>query len=477
MKLSVVHRAFLIAACALAVALLPARGLAAQPDKAAQAKARQRRMLERARQAWLERIERLHERERSRTKGVHEKGHEAIRRAFRPVVADANRSLVTILCDGQPALLGTVVDPDGLILTKASDLRGTVLCKPHGGKKRKTQVVGVSDPHDLAMLKIDSKGLKPIVWAEQPPVVGSLVATPGGGPDPVAIGVISVAPRPLTPRGFLGIGFQGDGDEARIGQVMPRSAAAKAGIKLGDLITRIDDKPVKSSQDVIKAISGHSPGDKLALHIRRGNDERTLNATLGSRRRLSPQRQRRLDLMNRLGGPLSDRRSDFASALQHDTVLLPSQCGGPLVDLDGKAVGINVARAGRVESYAIPAAAVRPLIVQLKAGKLAPGPKFLLDMKLKAIDHRLAHHGRVLRQARRDKADAERRIKLATAALAKAKAERAKIQPKPPQPKPPQPKPRKPAPPPRPDAPHPPKPPGDHTPPAKDPNPPAKSKP
>ena len=48
---------------------------------------------------------------------------------------------------------------------------------------------------------------------------------------------------------------------------------------------------------------------------------------------------------NTMGGPLSERRAGFPAALQHDTVLQPNQCGGPVVDLDGKTVGINIARA------------------------------------------------------------------------------------------------------------------------------------
>jgi serine protease Do len=42
------------------------------------------------------------------------------------------------------------------------------------------------------------------------------------------------------------------------------------------------------------------------------------------------------------------------------------------VDLDGKVVGINIARAGRTETYAVPAEAVRQLLPELMSGKLAP---------------------------------------------------------------------------------------------------------
>ena len=39
--------------------------------------------------------------------------------------------------------------------------------------------------------------------------------------------------------------------------------------------------------------------------------------------------------------------------MQHDSPLMPEQCGGPLVNLRGEVVGLNIARAGRTASYAL----------------------------------------------------------------------------------------------------------------------------
>jgi serine protease Do len=74
--------------------------------------------------------------------------------------------------------------------------------------------------------------------------------------------------------------------------------------------------------------------------------------------------------MEQAAGPVSRRRSGFPQVIQHDTVLHPAQCGGPLVDLDGKAVGINIARAGRVATYALPASLILAAMDDLKSGKL-----------------------------------------------------------------------------------------------------------
>jgi serine protease Do len=76
--------------------------------------------------------------------------------------------------------------------------------------------------------------------------------------------------------------------------------------------------------------------------------------------------------MNRMSGRMSQRRAGFPQALQHDTVLEPEMCGGPVVNLAGQAIGLNIARAGRVETYAVPADVVKTLIRELRSGKAVP---------------------------------------------------------------------------------------------------------
>jgi hypothetical protein len=53
-------------------------------------------------------------------------------------------------------------------------------------------------------------------------------------------------------------------------------------------------------------------------------------------------------------------------------VVDPKNCGGCVVDLDGRAVGVCIARVGRVETYVLPGEVVRPLIADLRAGKFPP---------------------------------------------------------------------------------------------------------
>ncbi|MEW2437699.1 trypsin-like peptidase domain-containing protein [Streptomyces caniferus] len=80
------------------------------------------------------------------------------------------------------------------------------------------------------------------------------------------------------------------GDGARVGEhsksgkppVAPDGPAAKAGIKAGDVITKVDGAPVHSGEELIVKIRSHRPGDTLALTLLRGGKDRSVRLSLGS---------------------------------------------------------------------------------------------------------------------------------------------------------------------------------------------------
>ena len=119
----------------------------------------------------------------------------------------------------------------------------------------------------------------------------------------------------------------------------------------------------------MRLIREHQPGATLNITILRGEEELVVPATL-----THPFGQflSRIAAQNHMGGELSLRRTGFTAVIQHDTVLRPRDCGGPLVNLDGQAIGINIARAGRTETYAIPAGLIVPLIVEMRDGRHPP---------------------------------------------------------------------------------------------------------
>lgn len=305
--------------------------------------------------------------------GEHIRNHTGVRMAFTSVVRVPRQSTVAVLSNGNRIALGTIVDANGLILTKASQLGESTECALVDGRKFEAKVIGTHKDSDLAMLKIDVQGLEVIQWQDgDSPIVGSFLATPGTTSIPHAIGVVSNAPREIpSPPGILGILLEEDERGPRIDQVLPDSAAEKAGLRVNDIVVSVNGKDVGKRDELIRTVQQYKAGDKLKLAILRGEERKEVPATLGDRMNLTEEGRRGI-FQNTLGGRLSKRRSGFPSAIQHDTVLKPEDCGGPIVNLDGKAIGINIARSGRVDSLALPFSVIKPIIEELKAGKHAP---------------------------------------------------------------------------------------------------------
>ncbi|MFE3164546.1 S1C family serine protease [Streptomyces sp. NPDC059224] len=59
--------------------------------------------------------------------------------------------------------------------------------------------------------------------------------------------------------------------------------ADKAGLKPGDVITKLDDSVIDSGPTLIGEIWTHKPGDKVQVTYKRGGSEHTVEMTLGSR--------------------------------------------------------------------------------------------------------------------------------------------------------------------------------------------------
>ncbi|HEX5105102.1 MAG TPA: PDZ domain-containing protein [Pirellulaceae bacterium] len=294
--------------------------------------------------------------------------------SFRDVVAQPAKSTVQVYCDGYRSALGTIVREDGYIVTKASELKGKIQCQLQARpEKLEATLVGTDATLDLAVLKIGAKNLPPIAWNEQVLPVGSWLATPGMEQDPLSIGILSVQARKIAaPAGALGIRLGGNENAAQIEAIEPGMAADKAGLKANDIVLKVNGKSIGSPRQLGETIRSYMPGEKVELLIKRGKDELTIHATLGSFSQLV--HGDRAEFQNNLGGPLSERRGGFPLAIQHDSVLRPADCGGPIVDLDGKAVGLNIARAGRVESYALPASLVREAVDKLLQTHLTSAP-------------------------------------------------------------------------------------------------------
>ncbi|MEM7263333.1 MAG: trypsin-like peptidase domain-containing protein [Planctomycetota bacterium] len=313
--------------------------------------------------------------EQRRTPGKNERMHSTVLEAFSPISETLSKSTVRLVSKDEIVALGAIVGTNGWILSKASEVetRDLLGCVLPDGSKVDARVVEVDGDHDLALLHVPLRGLSPVQWnLDDPPGVGSWAISCDGSDLPISVGVISVDSRKVGPnRAFMGI--QHDPSTYRITQVTPNSGAAAAGLRSNDILLSINGVALEEPDALGVLLAEFEPNETIRVQLRRrtksneddANAEKKgesgeqdevlhLDLTLGDRQAVLGNEDGRRS--RRLEGALSARRTSFSSVLQHDSVLRPKDCGGPLVDLSGRVVGINIARAGRVNSYAVPSA-------------------------------------------------------------------------------------------------------------------------
>jgi len=81
---------------------------------------------------------------------------------------------------------------------------------------------------------------------------------------------------------YLGVSVgDAQGGGAQIQTVQDGSPADQAGLEVGDVVTKVNDKAISSSLDLVGAIQSATVGEKLTLTVQRGGSDRTITATIG----------------------------------------------------------------------------------------------------------------------------------------------------------------------------------------------------
>lgn len=93
--------------------------------------------------------------------------------------------------------------------------------------------------------------------------------------------------------GFLGVQIQDlseqlsahfkvkNGNGVLVSEVVEDSPAKKAGLKAGDIITKVDDEDIENASDLTLTIRGYEPGTKVSVSVIRDGKKKKLKATLG----------------------------------------------------------------------------------------------------------------------------------------------------------------------------------------------------
>ncbi|WP_435974190.1 trypsin-like peptidase domain-containing protein [Streptomyces sp. Qhu_M48] len=125
--------------------------------------------------------------------------------------------------------------------------------------------------------------------ASQPGSIGLGFAIPINQGKRVAEELINTG-KATHPVIGVSLDMQFSGDGARVGEkgkdgaasVTPDGPAAKAGLRPGDVITKVDGQRVHNGEELIVKIRAHRPGDRLELTLTRDGKELTKTLTLGS---------------------------------------------------------------------------------------------------------------------------------------------------------------------------------------------------
>lgn len=276
-----------------------------------------------------------------------------------------------IIKDGRKEIAcGVVISPDGYILTKASEVTGITGLAVTVDKQNFNQVkLVVMDPAwDVALLKVEATNLVPVIYAPTSVLPQGTWVVANGATTRTArrllAGIISARSREIPAAGgaALGVTFDPKSKVLLLIDVNEKSGAKEAGLQKGDVVLAIEDKKVKDIKQVAEILKDRKAGSAVKISYRRGEAKNTVEVRLSVRSELFDEEASRNDQMS---GDYSHRRSGFPRVMQHDILGARTVVGGPLLDLDGRCVGMNIARANRAESFAIPVEELRELAGRL----------------------------------------------------------------------------------------------------------------
>ena len=116
------------------------------------------------------------------------------------------------------------------------------------------------------------------------------------------VGLLAPAARaddPPKPKGAIGVMISRETGSLVVVGTVPDSPAAKAGLKEGDVIVKVNDHKVKekdaTGEDVealAKEIVKHEPGTKIKITVKRDDKEKVIEVTVGKPGAFAPKKDK-----------------------------------------------------------------------------------------------------------------------------------------------------------------------------------------
>ncbi len=276
-----------------------------------------------------------------------------------------------VILDGRKEMgYGVVISADGHILAKASEvaeLQKLSVTVDRAGYED-VRILATDPEWDVALLKIEAANLVPVVFAPTSGVPQGTWVIANGATSRTKrralAGIVSAKIREIPTAGgaALGVVLNVKGKELEVQDLADGSGAQQAGLEKGDVILAIGDKKIAKIEDIAEALKDRKAGTTVKVTCRRGKREFTAEVRLSAKGEMFTDTMNRNDMMS---GDYSRRRSGFPRVMQHDILGSSRVTGGPVLDLDGRCLGMNIARANRAESFAIPVEDLKALAERL----------------------------------------------------------------------------------------------------------------
>jgi len=237
---------------------------------------------------------------------MNQRGSFQMLRAFRDAIGNSWKSTVELIVDDERVAFGAIVDQDGWVISKDSQVprTGKVICRFADGNESLVETVEHNSALDLVLLRVPERNLPVVDWADGTlPQRGHWVATTDTRSTPVAVGVVSAGQMAIAAKkAVLGVLLDNDGEGgAVVRHVLPGTGAEVAGLRPGDRIRAIDGQRLADRQAAMSVLESCRPGQSIQMAIARGEDELETHAQM-------------MDLANELHDPTEMEVNGLVSA-------------------------------------------------------------------------------------------------------------------------------------------------------------------
>lgn len=266
---------------------------------------------------------------------------------------------VLVFNEGAPlthSAIGTIVRSDGLILSKASEL-GPSLNVRYGGQNFTGLLLATDEETDLALIAIDATNLPVVAWTPHLPEPGQTLVAPillkenteeMVSEEKSSLGTFSHLLNADAPTlqssskvTSLGLYTEQISSGLVIAALAKDAPAYESGLAPGDLLVSIDDTKLPNRTALAAILKDHRVGDEVTVKVIRGDSPQDFKVKLTAPLLFPPATG--IDPRTGLTMIPSVRRSPFPDVLVHTAPLNAWDCGSPLYNRQGQAIGLNIA--------------------------------------------------------------------------------------------------------------------------------------